>query len=52
MDLVGLVFYGCVCGLLSLAGPKLGRAPLRFGAGVLVGVVAVTVLPMIRNMLG
>ena len=31
MDLVALVFYGCVCGLLSLAGPKLGRAPNRIG---------------------
>lgn len=52
MDLVALVFYGCVCGLLSLAGPKLGRAPVRFGAGLLVGVAAVTVLPMIRALLG
>ncbi|WP_425100366.1 hypothetical protein [Tropicibacter sp. S64] len=52
MDIVSLGFYAMVCGLLGLAGPKLGRAPMRLAIGAVVGVVAVTLLPVMRGALG
>jgi hypothetical protein len=52
MDPVSLGFYATVCGLLGLAGPRLGRAPVRLAVGALVGVLAVTLLPQIRGLMG
>ena len=52
MDIVALAFYGIVCGLLGLAGPRLGAPVLRLGIGAAVGVVAASVLPLIRSVLG
>ncbi|MCB1760054.1 MAG: hypothetical protein KDI68_09800 [Gammaproteobacteria bacterium] len=52
MDLFNLVFYAVICGLLSLAAPRLGRFPLRLGAGMLVGVAAAAALPAIKAALG
>lgn len=47
-----MVFYAIVCGLLGLAGPRLGAAPVRLGLGAAVGVVAALVLPFLRQWLG
>lgn len=52
MDPVSLVFYAFVCGVLGLAGPSLGTAPIRLGIGAVVGVVAVSVLPFVHQILG
>ncbi|WP_417206186.1 hypothetical protein [Antarctobacter sp.] len=52
MDPISLVFYATVCGLLGLAGPSLGAAPIRLGIGAIVGVVAVSVLPFVHQILG
>lgn len=52
MDPVSLGFYATVCGLLGLAGPRLGLWPIRLGIGALVGVVAVAVLPHVKTLLG
>jgi hypothetical protein len=52
MDPVSLAFYATVCGLLGLAGPSLGTAPIRLGIGAVVGVVAVAVLPQLKSLLG
>ncbi|KUF12768.1 hypothetical protein [Pseudoponticoccus marisrubri] len=52
MDPISLGYYALVCGLLGLAGPRLGRAPIRLGIGALVGVVAVAILPQIKQLLG
>ncbi|SNS69329.1 hypothetical protein [Antarctobacter heliothermus] len=52
MDPVSLVFYAGVCGLLGLAGPSLGTAPIRLAIGAVVGVVAVSILPFVHQMLG
>ena len=52
MDPISLMFYAVVCGCLSLAGPRLGAAPVRLGVGALVGVIAVSVLPVLRDILG
>ncbi|MBW4981673.1 hypothetical protein KZZ07_03870 [Mameliella sp. CS4] len=52
MDPVSLGFYASVCGLLGLAGPKLGAAPIRLGVGALVGAIAVSVLPYVKTLVG
>ena len=49
MDPLTLAFYGLVCGTLGWAGPRLGRPPVRFAIGLVVGLVAATILPMIRG---
>ncbi|WGW04065.1 hypothetical protein [Tropicibacter oceani] len=52
MDPVSLGFYATVCGLLGLAGPRLGTAPVRLAVGALVGIAAVAILPLVQGMLG
>ncbi len=52
MDPFALIFYAAVCGLLGLAGPRLGSAPVRLIVGAIVGVVAVTLLPVLRGIIG
>lgn len=52
MDPISLGFYATVCGLLGLAGPKLGAAPWRLGIGAIVGVIAVSVLPTLQSLFG
>ncbi|MGH1416506.1 MAG: hypothetical protein ACRBB0_23650 [Pelagimonas sp.] len=52
MDPISLGFYATVCGVLGLAGPKLGTAPIRLGVGAAVGIVAVSVLPHLKVLLG
>jgi hypothetical protein len=52
MDPVSLGFYAAVCGALSAAGPWLGNLVVRFGVGLLVGLVAALVLPAVRGLVG
>ena len=50
MDPITLIFYAIVCGALGLAGPSLGRPVVRLGIGALVGIVAASLLPLLRGM--
>jgi hypothetical protein len=52
MDMIALVFYAAVCGILSVFAPSLGAPTVRLGIGAAVGVVAATVLPVIRSAAG
>jgi hypothetical protein len=52
MDAVNLIFYAVVCGALGWAGPKLGAPVMRFGIGAGVGLVAASVLPLLKQGLG
>lgn len=52
MDPISLIFYALVCGLLGLAGPKLGKAPMRLAVGACVGILAATALPGLRALIG
>ena len=52
MDFVTVIYYGLVCGVLSLASPKIGQAPVRFGLGLAVGFAASGMLPTLRMSLG
>ena len=51
MDPITLAFYAVVCGCLSAVAPKLPKLPVRLGIGAMVGLVAASVLPMIKGML-
>jgi len=48
MDIVTLVYYAAICGLLSLAAPNLNNRMVRLSIGVVVGVIAAAGLPVIR----
>ena len=53
MDPISMVFYGVVCGLLSLAAPGLGGRVPRFAIGVVVGIGGAFVLGYVRqNLIG
>lgn len=52
MDVTALVFYAIVCGLLSLASPRLGRPGPRVAIGALVGIAAAALLPVLRTAFG
>ena len=52
MDPFALVFYATICGLLSVAGPRLGRAPVRLLIGAGVGILAAALLPLVKALLG
>ena len=50
MDPIAMIFYAVICGVLGLAGPSLGRPVVRISIGAAVGIVAATVLPMVRGL--
>ncbi|SEW40790.1 hypothetical protein SAMN04488515_2743 [Cognatiyoonia koreensis] len=52
MDVIALAFYACVCGLLSAFAPQLSTFYVRLGVGAVVGIVAATVLPLIKVAMG
>ena len=52
MDPVTMTYYGAICGMLALAGPRLSPVAVRFLAGAAVGLVAAWALPHLRQMLG
>ena len=52
MDVVTIIYYAIVCGLLGWVAPKLGRPAARMGLGVAVGIAAAALLPTLRAALG
>ena len=52
MDPVTLVYYGAICGCLSLVSPRLSPWFVRAVAGVVVGLAAAAALPALRGALG
>lgn len=52
MDIITVSYYAFVCGVLGLAGPRLGKPPVRLIIGAIVGVLAASLLPSVRGMLG
>jgi len=50
MDPITLAFYGSVCGLLGYASPLLGGWSTRLIFGICTGLIAATVLPIVRGM--
>jgi hypothetical protein len=52
MDVTALAFYAIVCGILSLASPRLGRPLVRLGIGAAVGIAAAALLPILKATFG
>ena len=52
MDPFVLLYYALICAFLGAAAPRLGNRWVRFGIGALVGIGAVTLLPVVRGVLG
>lgn len=52
MELLSLVFYAVVCGVLSLFAPWLGGVLPRLATGAVVGLAAAALLPVLRGMMG
>lgn len=52
MDPITLGFYAIVCGCLSVVAPRFPRLPIRLGIGAAVGLVAASVLPVLKGMMG
>ena len=52
MDPITLGFYAAVCGILSMVAPSLGGRLPRLLIGAIVGIIAASVLPMIRGVFG
>ncbi|WP_227258013.1 hypothetical protein [Kangsaoukella pontilimi] len=52
MDPISLTFYAVICGILSLFAPSLGGRVPRLAIGAVVGIIAATVLPVIRAAVG
>jgi len=51
MDPIALAFYGVICGCLSAVAPNLGGVPLRLAIGAVVGLIAASVLPVLKGMM-
>ena len=52
MDPITLGFYAIVCASLSVVAPRFARLPVRLGIGAAVGLVAASLLPVLRGALG
>lgn len=52
MDIITVSYYAVVCGVLGMAGPKLGGTVVRLIIGAIVGVIAATLLPTVRLIAG
>ncbi len=51
MDLVSLMFYGAVCGVLALLSPVVGNGLTRLIVGIGIGVGSAFALPGLRPFL-
>jgi len=52
MDPFTVGFYAIVCAGLSAVAPRVPRLPVRLAVGAVVGVIATTVLPQIKGIIG
>lgn len=52
MDPIALAFYAAICGLLSLFAPSLGGMVPRMLIGAVVGILAASLLPFMKTLIG
>jgi hypothetical protein len=52
LDATAIAWYAVICGSLSALAPDFGGRGLRIVIGGIVGIVAATVLPVLRQALG
>ena len=51
-DSTSLIWYAVVCGALAAFAPQFGGRIVRLSVGAIVGIVAATILPAFRGMIG
>jgi hypothetical protein len=51
-ETTSIVWYAAVCGALAAFAPALGGRTVRVMIGAVVGVIAASLLPFIRGMMG
>ncbi len=51
MDMLALMFYGTICGALSMVSPQFTNPLVRISVGVVVGFIAASFLPIVRSWL-
>lgn len=51
-DSTSLIWYAVVCGALAAFAPQFGGRVVRLSVGAIVGIVAATILPAVRGMIG
>ena len=52
IDPAAIAWYAAICGALSAFAPSVGGRGLRIAVGAVVGVLAATLLPAVRSVLG
>ncbi len=52
IDATAIVWYAAICGVLAAFAPSFGGRTLRLSIGAVVGIVAATVLPLAKSMIG
>lgn len=51
-DASAIIWYAAICGALSAFAPSLGGRIARIIIGAVVGIIAATVLPILKGMIG
>ncbi len=51
-DTNAIVWYAAICGTLSALAPSLGGRVARIAIGAVVSIIAATVLPLPKSMMG
>jgi hypothetical protein len=52
IDPINLLFYAAVCGGLAAYAPSASGRSARFALGVVVGLIAATLLPLLKSLFG
>ena len=52
IDATAIAWYAVICGVLSAFAPSFGGRVVRIVIGGIVGIVAATVLPMVKSLMG
>lgn len=51
-DSTAIIWYAAICGGLAAFAPQLGGRGMRIGIGAVVGIIAASLLPWLKNMMG
>ncbi|MFK7903387.1 MAG: hypothetical protein AB8B49_11165 [Nitratireductor sp.] len=51
-DSTSIIWYAAICGTLSAIAPSLGGTLSRIGIGALIGILAASLLPFLKGMIG
>ena len=52
IDSTAIVWYAVVCGALAAFAPSLGGRGVRIVIGAVVGIIAASILPFLKSMMG